>query len=157
MRSQKGCTSCHDGQFLSISYHKDKAGACRHFKTTAELTCTDLDVNSYGVDPGNNNILCVKGVLSRTELAVRAFANETIRNHFWPTTRTRGVATAYCAVYKQTACRTANYVMSCKVRKEVKCVKVCKGSDEGCQGDISESACDGEFGPIACKKAALME
>lgn len=125
VRTHWQCTSCKPGNYLEIRTHKTMAGKCNGFGSPqAGLHCVPLGSNVYENDWTGGDKLCTKGGIVKQALTVGSLKDAAARKHFAPLAKGSqfGKVEAHCRAWKQVVCEGR----TCRVKKDVKCVKVCR-------------------------------
>lgn len=153
-RSKWQCTSCKPGYYLQIRTHKAMAGDCLTFRQKPQLHCAALGSNVYSHDWADGDRLCTKAGHLKQLLRIDALKDATARKHFaalrpgsWQSNME-----AHCRAWKQAVCQGR----TCRVKKNVKCLKVCRRKlATGYFVDkCSSKYCEGQFGAMVCKEMA---
>lgn len=118
----------------------------------SQTRCTALDICAGTVAPDVKNIICVKWGLARDVWKFWSLNDREAKRHFRPMLGDWSRVEARCRWSKQTACRNGE----CAVKKEVKCIEVCKFSQHSLRTKCSRKLCKGRFGALACRFTAMM-
>merc|ERR1712159_795009 len=110
---------------MGMRYHKSRAGTCVPYAQGGYVRTIPLDTDSIYADPESLNILTTKVVLSRymfptTRLKAAAKA------HFKVARGHKGNSVAECRFREEVVCRHRKESTKCMVRKQIKCLRVCK-------------------------------
>jgi len=156
-RSTSECTSCKPHHYLQLRTHPAMTGTCLEFSPEPVLHCAPLGGNVYRNDWSKGDRICTKAALVKQLLKVSSLEDAEAKKHFTPllerkennkaVTKKGAKFFAYCNAWKQVVCQGH----TCRVKKDVKCVKACKKKDSKCSADY----CKGRFGAPACKEMAM--
>jgi len=162
-RNDWTCTSCKPGKSFYMMKGASRTGKCGLYLTHALVECS-VPNSDVLFDPSTANArICTKQVETQLYFQVEHMEDEGAKAHYasvmgglW------GLAIPRCTVRKETACGADG---NCDVQKTVQCLEVCKltekkrchGSTYNSLSDCSAALCDGEYGELACKGAAMME
>ena len=150
------CTSCNQGYAFLMLCHKSKTGRCLQPKPELNILCGTLDEDKSTYNLGSSTV-CTKSqiVMSRVN-PIRMFPKGSLeRRLLKPAEGHHKHSVAKCRLWKQTVCRSG----SCRVKKEVECLEVCKMKSYPNVPD--EDTCDSEYcinttGAALCKHVAMM-
>jgi len=134
-RNSDTCTSCKEGFAFAMRYHKSRAGMCLPYQAISRLTTGELGVDRYSSGVQTKNLVSTKVLLSRNLMRLDKLEGKA-KKHFRAENKAMMEATwgkgkimaiADCEVRKETVCRSS----ACQVRKQAKCVQVCKMVQDG--------------------------
>ena len=165
------CTSCKrelvDGAppLLSPMFVGSKSGECIYAGETSSTKCAHLTENRIATS-ADKDVVCTMRVLSKNWMDVSQIKDPKMRAQFQPVAggkefgQLENVAFALCDVKKFTTCISkpckpgdkGMECSSCRVKKQVDCIKVCKPDESGCQ----HALCKGQYGRKACTEVARM-
>jgi len=160
-RHENSCTSCKPGSPFVMVMGASRTGQCPGYNIAAKVQC--VDPQQDGRDPSQTDAqqVCTKYVESQIYLEVGKMQDDSARAHYAPVMGGVGDwAIPRCIVRKETACLANG---SCEVQKHVECVEVCRLADANGWNppfgldNCAAALCEGEYGKLACRSAAMME
>jgi len=172
--NNKCCTSCKQGYVFAMKFHNNRTGRCLHAEPVAQIVCSKLGSDSASAVVEAKDVVCTKVIESRQALRIGP-GQDDLKLGIQPLTGLRKEAyksskihnyngldnnwvVARCRVRKETVCQKSQ----CQVRKEIKCISVCKMTRWATPptyiaASCDEALCSGDLASMACRQATMME
>jgi len=172
-RNRNSCTSCKSDHAFVMKYHSKRTGSCLPYTERSNLILRKLNsVNPAGAT--QPNIIGTKVLLAISYFNFWKDKDGKVGKHFRAKLGKKAwTGVAKCPFRKETVCRTPKARLGkdgrrkavktkCEVKKSISCNTVCidRGIDKRGQvvlGKCFKSLCKGEYGTVACRRAAMME